>query len=198
VYFFTLKQADINATSTVNALLLPATALNATFAQALHAALRLPAAYPASSIHAWLEDAKQPAQRRRLQEALPLQDNNQQELQQQQQQQAATVLAVWGFQIWPSGSLPRADAMLHDELLGEDAGMSVVLQLLATGVADPRSMGQLQGSISTNKEDALEARIDSAAGALALHVWLCHACVRIARWMNQQFGVLHAEFTSNG
>jgi hypothetical protein len=170
VYFFTLKQVNMDASSAINALLLPATALNATFAEALHAALRLPAAYPVSSIHAWLEDATQLPQRRRLQEAIPLQDNNQQELQQQQQQQAATILAVWGFQIWSSVNLPRTHAMLHDELVGEDAGMSVVLQLVAAGAVDPHTLGQLQGSISSSREDALEATVDSAAGALASHV----------------------------
>jgi hypothetical protein len=172
VYFFTLKQVNTDASSTINALLLSATALNATFAEALHAALRLPAAYPVSGIHAWLEDATQLPQRRRLQEALPLQDNNQQELQQQQQQQqqAATILAVWGFQIWSSVNLPRTHAMLHDELVGEDAGMSVVLQLVAAGAVDPRALGQLQGSISISREDALEATADSAAGALASHM----------------------------
>jgi hypothetical protein len=120
-----------------------------------------------------------------LQESLPLQDNNQQELQQQQpQQQAATILAAWGFQIWSSVSLPLTYAMLHEELVGEDAGMAVVLQLVAAGAVDPGALGQIQGSISTSREDALEATVDSAAGALVSHVGLGDASIFNARCMN--------------
>jgi hypothetical protein len=171
-YFFTLNQAstDMNSTSSSsNALLQPASTLNTTFAEALHAALRLPAAYPVSSIHVWLEDATQPAQQRRLQEAAPLQE---------QQQQQAIVLAVWGFQLWPSRSLPRAEVLASDVVTGEDAGMSVVLQLIAAGAIDPRAMAQLQGSISTSREDAFAAQVDNAEGALALRRFLL-ACARL-------------------
>uniref|UniRef100_A0A383WE90 Ammonium transporter AmtB-like domain-containing protein n=1 Tax=Tetradesmus obliquus TaxID=3088 RepID=A0A383WE90_TETOB len=163
VYYFTLKQerTDINGTnSTSNALLQPASTLNATFAEALHAALRLPAAYTVSSISTWLEDATQPAQRRRLQETLPLQKQQRQ----LQQRQPANVLAVWGFQLWPSHNAPHADTMVDSFLNGEDAGMAVVLQLVAAGAVDPRAMGQLQGSISTSREDAFAAQDDGAAG----------------------------------